>query len=292
KLIAEVGRENIPVVMITVTNNSGGGQPVSLANLREVSAVCRKHRIPFFIDACRFAENAWFIKTREEGQANRTPRAIAQEMFSLADGATMSCKKDGIANMGGFIALNDEELYSQLVNPLILGEGFLTYGGLAGRDLDAIAVGLEEALEEDYLRYRIASTEYLAAGLRKAAVPLVEPPGGHAVFIDAKAMLPHIPALQFPGQSLSIEIFRVGGIRACEIGSVMFAAKNEKGEEIPAPMELVRLAIPRRVYTQSHMDYVVEAIGEVAARRKELRGVEIVEQPPFLRHFTAKFRPL
>ena len=292
KLIAEVGRENIPVVMITVTNNSGGGQPVSLANLREVSAVCRKHRIPFFIDACRFAENAWFIKTREEGQANRTPRAIAQEMFSLADGATMSCKKDGIANMGGFIALNDEELYSQLVNPLILGEGFLTYGGLAGRDLDAIAVGLEEALEEDYLRYRIASTEYLAAGLRKAAVPLVEPPGGHAVFIDAKAMLPHIPALQFPGQSLSIEIFRVGGIRACEIGSVMFAAKNEKGEEMPAPMELVRLAIPRRVYTQSHMDYVVEAIGEVAARRKELRGVEIVEQPPFLRHFTAKFRPL
>ena len=288
----EKEKGNVAALIITITCNSSGGQPVAMSNMREAAGMAREYGVPIVIDSARFAENAWFIKTREEGQANRTPRAIAQEMFSLADGATMSCKKDGIANMGGFIALNDEELYSQLVNPLILGEGFLTYGGLAGRDLDAIAVGLEEALEEDYLRYRIASTEYLAAGLRKAAVPLVEPPGGHAVFIDAKAMLPHIPALQFPGQSLSIEIFRVGGIRACEIGSVMFAAKNEKGEEMPAPMELVRLAIPRRVYTQSHMDYVVEAIGEVAARRKELRGVEIVEQPPFLRHFTAKFRPL
>jgi tryptophanase len=292
RLIAEVGRGRIPLVMLTVTNNSGGGQPVSLANVRAVSAVCRRHGIPFYLDACRYAENTWFIKTREEGQQDRTPRDIAREMFALADGCTMSAKKDGIANIGGFLCTNDDVLARKQRDLLILTEGFPTYGGLAGRDLEAIAVGLEEALEEDYLRYRIVSTEYVANGLRRAGVPIVEPPGGHAVFVDARAMLPHVPPLEYPGQSLAIEFYRVGGIRSCEIGSVMFAAKDAAGREVPAPLELVRLAIPRRVYTQSHMDYVVEAIAEVSANRDRLRGVTIIAEAPFLRHFTARFRPL
>ncbi len=292
-LIAEVGRERIPLVMLTITNNSGGGQPVALANVRAVSAVCRRHGIPFYIDACRFAENAWFIREREEGQAGRPPLEIAREIFALADGCTMSAKKDGIANIGGFLCTNDPELARRLRDLLILTEGFPTYGGLAGRDLDAIAVGLHEALDEDYLRYRIVSTKYVADHIDALGVPIVRPPGGHAVFIDARAMLPHIPPLEYPGQALACEMYRVGGIRSCEIGSVMFASKDPAtGAEVAAPMELVRLAIPRRVYTQSHMDYVVEAISELNARKDRLRGVRIVEQAPFLRHFTARFEPL
>ncbi len=293
RLLDEPGRARVPLVMLTITNNSGGGQPVSLANIRAVSAVCRAHRIPFYIDACRFAENAWFIRTREEGQAGRSPLEIAREVFSLADGCTMSAKKDGIANIGGFLCTNDAELARRHKDLLILTEGFPTYGGLAGRDLDAIAVGLHEALDEDYLRYRIVSTQYVADHIAALGVPIVQPPGGHAVFIDARAMLPQIPALEYPGQALACEMYRVGGIRSCEIGSVMFASKDPAtGREVAAPMELVRLAIPRRVYTQSHMDYVVEAIGEVHAHRDRLRGVKIVEQAPFLRHFTARFEPL
>ncbi|MBP7147981.1 MAG: tryptophanase [Acidobacteria bacterium] len=292
-LIAEKGRERIPLVMLTVTNNSGGGQPVSLGNIREVSAVCRRAGIPLYLDACRFAENAWFIKTREPGQEHRSPKDIAREMFSLADGCTMSAKKDGIVNIGGFLCTNDDDLARRQKDILILTEGFPTYGGLAGRDLEAIAVGLEEALEEDYLRYRIVSTAYVANHLTDAGVPIVQPPGGHAVFIDARAMLPHIPPLEYPGQSLACEIFRAGAIRTCEIGSVMFARRDPAtGRELPAALELVRLAIPRRVYTQSHMDYVVEAIAEVQARSGQLRGMRIVEQAPFLRHFTARFEPL
>jgi tryptophanase len=292
-LIAEAGRERIPLVMLTITNNSGGGQPVALANVRAVSAVCRRHGIPFYIDACRFAENAWFIREREEGQAGRPPLEIAREIFALADGCTMSAKKDGIANIGGFLCTNDPELARRMRDLLILTEGFPTYGGLAGRDLDAIAVGLHEALDEDYLRYRIVSTKYVADHIDALGVPIVRPPGGHAVFIDARAMLPQIPPLEYPGQALACEMYRVGGIRSCEIGSVMFASKDPAtGAEVAAPMELVRLAIPRRVYTQSHMDYVVEAIGEVNARKDRLRGVRIVEQAPFLRHFTARFEPL
>ncbi len=293
RLLAERGPGRVPVVMLTITNNSGGGQPVSLANVRAVHAVCRKHGVPLFIDACRFAENAWFIKTREEGQAHRTPKEITREVFSLADGLTMSAKKDAIANIGGFLCTNNDEWARRLRHLLILTEGFPTYGGMAGRDLEAIAVGLEEALDEDYLRYRIASTEYVARGLRQTGVPIVEPPGAHAVFIDARGMLPQIPALEYPGHALAIEIYRTGGIRACEIGSVMFARRDPAtGRETPAPLELVRLAIPRRVYTQSHMDYVIEAIAEVSARRAQLRGVRIVAQAPFLRHFTARFEPL
>ena len=293
RLIEETGRERVPLVMLTITNNSGGGQPVSLANVRAVAAVCREHRIPFYIDACRFAENAWFIKTREEGQAGRSPLEIAREVFSLADGCTMSAKKDGIANIGGFLCTNDAELARRLKDLLILTEGFPTYGGLAGRDLDAIAVGLHEALDEDYLRYRIVSTQYVADHIAALGVPIVQPAGGHAVFIDARAMLPQIPALEYPGQALACEMYRVGGIRSCEIGSVMFASKDPAtGAEVAAPMELVRLAIPRRVYTQSHMDYVIEAIDEVNARKGRLRGVRIIEQAPFLRHFTARFEPL
>nr|MCU0254884.1 tryptophanase [Acidobacteriota bacterium] len=292
-LIEDVGRDQIPLVMLTITNNSGGGQPVALANVRAVSAVCRRHGIPFYIDACRFAENAWFIREREEGQAGRAPIEIAREIFRLADGCTMSAKKDGIANIGGFLCTNDPDLARRLRDLLILTEGFPTYGGLAGRDLDAIAVGLHEALDEDYLRYRIVSTRYVADHIAALGVPIVQPAGGHAVFIDAKAMLPQIPPLAYPGQALACEMYRVGGIRACEIGSVMFASKDPAtGAEVAAPMELVRLAIPRRVYTQSHMDYVVEAIGEVNARKDRLRGVRIVEQAPFLRHFTARFEPL
>jgi tyrosine phenol-lyase len=293
RLIEEVGAERIPLCMITITNNSGGGQPVSMGNIRAVSAVCRRHGIPFYIDACRFAENAWFIKQREEGYAGRSPIEIAREMFSHADGCTMSAKKDGMANIGGFLATNDEGLAGQERNLLILTEGFPTYGGLAGRDLDAIAVGLREALEDDYLRYRITSTQYLGERLAAIGIPIMQPPGGHAIYVDAAALFPQIPPLELPGQALAVEMYREAGIRAVEIGTVMFGRRNpETGEETPAPMELVRLAIPRRAYTQSHIDYVIEAMELVWQRREDVRGLRFVEQAPFLRHFTARFEPL
>jgi len=292
-LIAEVGREKIPLCLLTVTNNSGGGQPVSMANVRDVAAVCREHRIPFYIDACRFAENAWFIRLREPGYADKAPIEIAREMFALADGCTMSAKKDGLANIGGFLASNDPALAQRERDLLILTEGFPTYGGLAGRDLEAIAVGLHEALDEDYLLYRITSTTYLGEHLVEAGVPIVQPPGGHAVYIDAAAFFPHIPALQLPGQALVAELYREAGIRAVEIGTVMFGRRDPAtGAESPAPMELVRLAIPRRVYTQSHIDYVVEAVLNVWRRRQAVRGYRFLEQAPYLRHFTARFEPL
>jgi tryptophanase len=293
QLISTVGRERIPLCMLTVTNNSGGGQPVSLGNIRAASACCRRHGIPLYLDACRFAENAWFIKLREEGQAARKPIEIAREMFSCADGCTMSAKKDGLANIGGFLASNDAEVAREERNLLILTEGFPTYGGLAGRDLEAIAVGLYEALEEDYLLYRITSTTYLGDHISRAGVPIVEPPGGHAVYIDARAFFPHIPPRELPGQALVVELYREAGIRAVEIGTVMFGRRDSStGDESVAPMELVRLAIPRRVYTQSHVDYVVEAVINIYHRREAIRGYRIVEQAPVLRHFTAKFEPL
>ncbi|GBC78518.1 Tyrosine phenol-lyase [bacterium HR08] len=292
-LIRRVGPERIPLVMLTVTNNSGGGQPVSMANIREVKAICAEYGIPLYLDACRFAENAYFIKLREEGYAHKSVREIAREMFSYADGCTMSAKKDGLANIGGFLCTNDDRLAQQEKDLLILTEGFPTYGGLAGRDLEAIAVGLQEVLDEDYLQYRFASTRYLGRHLTEAGVPIVQPPGGHAIYIDAGAMLPHIPPLQYPAQALAVELYREAGIRSVEIGSVMFGKRDPRtGEEIPAPMELVRLAIPRRVYTQSHIDYVIEAILEVYKRRETIRGYRLVWQAPFLRHFTARFEPL
>jgi len=292
-LIRRVGPERIPLVMLTVTNNSGGGQPVSMANIREVKAICAEYGIPLYLDACRFAENAYFIKLREEGYATKSVREIAREMFSYADGCTMSAKKDGLANIGGFLCTNDDRLAEQEKDLLILTEGFPTYGGLAGRDLEAIAVGLQEVLDEDYLQYRFASTRYLGRHLTEAGIPIVQPPGGHAIYIDAGAMLPHIPPLQYPAQALAVELYREAGIRSVEIGSVMFGRRDPRtGEEIPAPMELVRLAIPRRVYTQSHIDYVIEAIVEVYKRREAIRGYRLVWQAPFLRHFTARFEPL
>jgi tryptophanase len=280
--------DRIPLVMATVTNNSGGGQPVSLENLRGIREICRQYGKPFFLDACRFAENAWFIKLREEGQRDRTPKEIAQEMFSLADGCTMSAKKDGLANIGGFLALNDDAWAERCRNLLILTEGFPTYGGLAGYDLEAIARGLEEVVEEPYLRYRIRSIEYLADKLTAAGIPIVQPAGGHAVYIDAAAMLPHIPALEYPGIALVNALYVEGGIRGVEIGSVMFGMQPD-GSEKPAAMELVRLAIPRRLYTQSHIDYVAEAAVEVAGMKESLRGYRISSAPAVLRHFTAKF---
>ena len=283
-LIEREGAEKIPLVMLTITNNSGGGQPVSMANIEAVKRVASRHGIPLYLDACRFAENAWFIREREAGYVDWTPKQIAQKMFSLADGCTFSAKKDAFANIGGFLCTNDDRLAQQETNLLILTEGFPTYGGLAGRDLDAIAVGLEEILHPDYLRYRIASTGYLGRHIADRGVPIVEPPGGHAIYIDAARMLPHIPAHQFPGQALAVELYRHAGIRSVEIGSVMFGAA--------ARHELLRLAIPRRVYTQSHIDYVVEAVLEVNARKGDIRGLEIAEEPPFLRHFSARFRPL
>jgi tyrosine phenol-lyase len=283
-LIAREGAKRIPLVMLTVTNNSGGGQPVSMANIREVKQICKNHGIPLYIDACRFAENAYFIKLREPGYADKSPREIAKEMFSYADGCTMSAKKDGLANIGGFLCTNDDILAQQEKDLLILTEGFPTYGGLAGRDLEAIAVGLNEALDEVYLRYRIASTAFLGNHISKEGVPIVQPPGGHAIYLDARAFLPHIPVSQFPGVALAVELYREGGIRSVEIGSLMF------GEH--ATMDLVRLAIPRRVYTQSHIEYVVEVILEVWRRRAEIRGYEVVQQAPFLRHFTARMRPV
>jgi tryptophanase len=264
-----------------------------MANVREVSAVCRRHGIPFYLDACRFAENAFFIKQREEGYAGATPKEIAREMFALADGCTMSAKKDGLANIGGFLCTNDDALSQQEENLLILTEGFPTYGGLAGRDLDAIAVGLEEVLHEDYLTYRIEVARYLGEHLTEGGVPIVQPPGGHAVYIDAKAFLPHVPPLQLPGQSVVAELYIEGGVRSVEIGTVMFGHRDPAtGEEVPAKMELVRLAIPRRVYTKSQIDYLVDTALEVAARRERIGGFRIVEQAPALRHFTARFEPL
>ncbi|MEA2673955.1 MAG: tryptophanase [Chloroflexota bacterium] len=282
---------DVPVVFVTVTNNSGGGQPVSLENLRSVRAVCDRHGVPLFLDACRFAENAWFIKLREPGQAERPIPDIVRDMAALADGMTMSAKKDGLANIGGWLALNDDALAEQCRNLLILTEGFPTYGGLAGRDLEAIAQGLREVVDEDYLRYRVRSTAYLGEALDSSGVPLVKPFGGHAIYLDARALLPHISPMAYPGQALAIALYREGGIRGCEIGTVMFGLKPD-GSEVPAPMDLVRLAIPRRTYTQSHIDYVIEVVRFVAARAPTLRGVRIVEQPAALRHFTARFAPL
>jgi tryptophanase len=291
RTIDEVGAERIPLVMMTITNNSGGGQPVSMANLRAVREVCTAAGIPFFLDACRFAENAWFIKLREDGYADSSPRDIASEMFALADGCTMSAKKDGLANIGGFLALNDTELANDCRNLLILTEGFPTYGGLAGYDLEAIARGLEEVTDSDYLRYRIRSTEYLAEKVSAAGVPIVQPPGGHAVYLNAAKLLPHIPASQYPAQSLAVELYRTGGVRGVEIGSVMFGKRLADGTEAPAAMELVRLAIPRRTYTQSHVDYVAEVVIDVAASAQHLGGYVITEQAAWLRHFTARFEP-
>lgn len=287
QLIEEVGPAHIPLVMVTVTNNSGGGQPVSLENLRGVRQICDRYKLPFFLDACRFAENAWFIKQREPGQQERPVRRIVRDMFDLVDGATISAKKDGIVNIGGLLLMRDPQLIRQADELLILTEGYLTYGGLAGRDLEAMAQGFEEVVHEDYLQYRIRSTEYLGEKLLAAGVQIVEPPGGHAIYIDAKHFCPHIPPAQFPGQALVCALYRHAGIRAVEIGSVMFGAAGT-----PPPMELVRLAIPRRVYTQSHIDYVIEAIIEVFQKRDALRGLEIIEEPPSLRHFTAHFREL
>ncbi|HEY3935546.1 MAG TPA: tryptophanase [Gemmatimonadales bacterium] len=284
-------RGRVPLVMMTVTNNSGGGQPVSLENLRGARAICRRHGVPLFLDACRFAENSWFIKQREKGFHEQRPLEIAQAMFAEVDGATMSAKKDGMANIGGFLAMNDDDLARRCRDNLILTEGFVTYGGLAGYDLEAIAIGLEEALDEDYLRYRIRSVAYLADRLGVAGVPLVQPPGGHALYIDARAMLPHIPQTHYPAWALSCALYLVGGVRSVEIGTVMFGLQPD-GSERAAPMELVRLAFPRRVYTQSHVDYLAEVLLYVYERRDRIGGMKIVDQPPALRHFTAKLTPI
>ena len=290
KLLAQQ-REHIPLVMITVTNNSGGGQPVSMANIRAASELCHKYDVPLFLDACRFAENSWFIKLREGGYAHKSPLEIAQEMFSYVDGCTMSAKKDGLANIGGFLALNDDALAQKCKTNLILTEGFPTYGGLAGYDLEAIAVGLHEVVEEDYLRYRIRSVAYLGEKLTQAGIPIVQPPGGHAIYIDALTMLPHIPQSEYPAWSLSLALYLEGGIRSVEIGSVMFGLQPD-GSEKPASMELVRLAFPRRVYTQSHVDYLAEVLLHVNHIKDRIRGVRIVEALPVLRHFSARLEPV
>ncbi len=291
EFIIKTGVANIPVVMMTITNNSGGGQPVSLENLKAVSAMCKKYNLPFFLDACRFAENAWFIREREAGQSECNIVDIVREIASLADGMTMSAKKDPLGNIGGWLALNDDALAEKCRNLLILTEGFPTYGGLAGRDLEALAVGLTEIVSHDYLKYRITSTAYLGNALSELGIPVMLPIGGHAVYLDAKAFLPHIPALQYPGQSLAVELYKVGGIRGCEIGTVMFGRKPD-GTEVAAPMELVRLAIPRRTYTQSHIDYVIEVCAEVHKNASRLRGYKIAKEPASLRHFTSEFAPL
>jgi len=282
--MARIGPRRIPLVMLTITNNSGGGQPVSMENARQVSRLCRGHGIPLYFDACRFAENSYFIKLREPGFADRTPKQIAQEMFSLGDGCTMSAKKDGMANIGGFLCTNDDQLAQQEENLLILTEGFPTYGGLAGRDLEAVAVGLQEACDEDYLRYRIASTAYLGNHLSEQGIPIVLPTGGHAIYLDARAFVPHIPLEQFPGVALAAELYLEGGIRSSEIGTLMFGKA--------ARMDMVRLAIPRRTYTQSHIDYVIESVLEVWKNRDRIRGLRLTYEPPFLRHFTAKLEPV
>ncbi|MBL7809965.1 MAG: tryptophanase [Saprospiraceae bacterium] len=292
KLEAQIqthGKEAIAAVILTVTNNSGGGQPVSMENARAVSGICRKYGIRFILDACRVAENAWYIKHREAGFEDKTYRQIAQEMFALADGCIMSAKKDALVNMGGFLALNDLDLAVQCRTVLIVTEGFSTYGGLSGRDMEAIAIGLEEVFEPDYLNYRIKSTAYLADKLHALGIPTMRPAGGHAVYVDARAFYPNIPLDQYPGQVMACELYKLGGIRCCEIGSVMFGKYDEVGKLIPATMDLVRLAIPRRVYTQSHLDYVAEAFGELAKHRDQKTGYKIVYEPPFLRHFTARF---
>jgi tryptophanase len=287
--IKEKGVENIPAVMLTITNNAGGGQPVSMENIRKTSQICKKHGIPFFLDACRFAENSYFIKKREKGYEQKSILEIANEMFSYTDGCTMSAKKDAFANIGGFLAMNNEELYTRCRNLLIITEGFETYGGLAGRDMEAIAQGLEEVLDENYLQYRIRSTEYLGDKLIKNDIPIIRPVGGHAIYVDAKSFLSHIPVEQYPGQALVAELFRAGGIRSVEIGSVMFGKYDSSNKLIPAEMELVRLAIPRRVYTQSHIDYVAEVFIELKKNKEKIKGIKIIESPKFLRHFTSKF---
>jgi tryptophanase len=284
-------RADIPLGMLTITNNAGGGQPASLENIRACSRIFRKHGIPFILDACRFAENAYFIKLKEPGQAQRTVDDIAREIFRLSDGCTFSGKKDGLVNMGGFLALNDDALAAEARNLLILTEGFPTYGGCAARDLEALEVGLREVLDESYLEYRVATVRYLADGLERAGIPTVRPPGGHAVFIDARKLLPHIPARQFPGQALACALYLAGGIRACEIGSVMFGRVDESGRFLAPRLDLVRLALPRRAYTQSHVDRIIEIGATVAAAPERIEGLEMTYAPPFLKHFTARFRP-
>src|SRR5210317_2209896 len=292
-VLRKEGPERIPLVMLTVTNNANAGQPVSMDNIRKTAERCRVYGIPFFLDACRFAENAYFIKIREPGYEKKTIREIAREMFSYADGCTMSGKKDGLVNMGGFLAVNDDELAQQARNILVVTEGFPTYGGLAGHDLQAFAIGLDEVLEEDYLKYRIRSVTYLGERLTELDIPIFQPPGGHAIYLDAGAFLPHIPAHEFPGQALACELYLSAGIRSCEIGSVMFGKTDSAtGKFVPATLEMVRLAIPRRVYTKSHIDYVIECIGDVFSQRNKLKGMRIVYEPPVLRHFTAVFEPL
>jgi tyrosine phenol-lyase len=285
-----IATKRVPLVMLTVTNNSGGGQPVSMANVKAVKAVCSRHNIPLYIDASRFAENAYFIKLRESGYDDKTPREIACEMFRHADGCTMSAKKDGLVNIGGFLCTNDDAAAAAQKELLILTEGYPTYGGLAGRELDAIAVGLNEALEEDYLSHRIRSTAYLGEGIAAGGVPIVQPPGGHAIYIDARAFLPHIQPVQFPGSALAAELYLEAGIRSFEMGTLIFGKRGEDGREHAGPMDLLRLAIPRRVYTQSHFDYVIEAVHAVWHRRQQIRGLELIYQTPRLRHFTARFR--
>jgi tryptophanase len=290
ELIDRVGARGIPLVTITVTNNAGGGQPVSMANIKEVKEICSRHGIPLYMDACRFAENAWFIKLREPGYSQKSPREIAGEMFSHFDGCTMSAKKDGLANIGGFLCTNDDELARREKDLLILTEGYPTYGGLSGRDLEAVAVGLNEALQDDYLEYRIGSTAYLGNRIAEVGVPIVQPPGGHAIYIDARAFLPHVPPTQFPATAIAVELYIEGGIRAFEQGTLIYGKRDQNGVEHAGPMDLLRLALPRRVYTQSHLDWVVNAVHQVWNRRAEIRGLELTYQAPALRHFTARFR--
>jgi len=292
-LLEKFGPKRIPLVMLTVTNNSNAGQPVSMENIRQTAELAKSYAIPFFLDACRFAENAYFIKLREPGYENKAVEQIAREMFSYADGCTMSGKKDGLVNMGGFLAVNDGELAQKAHSILVVTEGFPTYGGMAGHDLQAFAIGLDEVLEEDYLKYRIRSIAYLGEHLTELGVPIFQPPGGHAIYIDAASFLPHIPAHEYPGQALACELYLNGGIRSCEIGSVMFGKSDpQSGIFEPATLEMVRLAIPRRVYTKSHIDYVIECVEGVFKTREKIRGMRIAYEPPVLRHFTATFESL
>ncbi|HXP51110.1 MAG TPA: tryptophanase [Bacteroidia bacterium] len=292
EVINEYGAANIGAVILTVTNNSAGGQPVSMANAKEVGTICNKHGIIYIIDCCRIAENAYFIKHKEQGYAHKGYKAIAMEMFALADGCIMSAKKDAIVNMGGFFALRDKKLADECREMLIVTEGYVTYGGLSGRDMEAIAIGLEEVFDADYLHYRISSTAYLGNKLHEKGVPVMLPIGGHAVYVDARRLYPHIPAEQLPGQALACELYVKGGIRSCEIGSLMFGHNDEQGKFVPAAMELVRLAIPRRVYTQSHIEYVIEVFDEILKSKEKIRGYKIVEAPRFLRHFTAQMEKI